>query len=159
MQKHYDQMPSVSAIICMQSVMQELKAGIFKSAVCVNIALERSVEKRYSHFGFSDWHHCLLFTLWNGRLGTKAAWNLSVKEYLICGLILWITQAGIYLLHFFWQYVSEVGLSGSRSCATQSLIAALLFTGLGDGLWMVSMWMGWTSAVVLCKMENKSEVF
>ena len=99
----------------------------------------------------------LLFGM--GVWGTKAAWNLSVKEYLICGLILWITQAGIYLLHFFLAM-----RFGSGAClaagVTQSLIAALLFTGLGDGLWM---WFpcGWSGHLLLyyVKWKTESELF
>ena len=102
--------PSVSAIICMQSVMQELKAGNFQNLLCVSTLRWSAVLRKILTLWILGLAASLLaFLLFGmGVWGTKAAWNLSVKEYLICGLILWITQAGIYLLHFFWQCVSEV---------------------------------------------------
>ena len=99
--------PSVSAIICMQSVMQELKAGNFQNLLCVSTLRWSAVLRKILTLWILGLAASLLaFLLFGmGVWGTKAAWNLSVKEYLICGLILWITQAGIYL---FWQCVSEV---------------------------------------------------
>ena len=153
--------PSVSAIICMQSVMQELKAGNFQNLLCVSTLRWSAVLRKILTLWILGLAASLLaFLLFGmGIWGTKAAWNLSVKEYLICGLILWITQAGIYLLHFFLAM-----RFGSGAClaagVTQSLIAALLFTGLGDGLWM---WFpcGWSGHLLLyyVKWKTESEVF
>lgn len=153
--------PSVSAIICMQSVMQELKAGNFQNLLCVSTLRWSAVLRKILTLWILGLAASLLaFLLFGmGVWGTKAAWNLSVKEYLICGLILWITQAGIYLLHFF--LAMRLG-SGACLAAgvTQSLIAALLFTGLGDGLWM---WFpcGWSGHLLLyyVKWKTESEVF
>lgn len=153
--------PSVSAIICMQSVMQELKAGNFQNLLCVStLRWSATLRKILTLWILGLAASLLAFLLFGmGVWGTKAAWNLSVKEYLICGLILWITQAGIYLLHFFLAM-----RFGSGAClaagVTQSLIAALLFTGLGDGLWM---WFpcGWSGHLLLyyVKWKTESELF
>ena len=94
----------------------------------------------------------------SGR-GVSFCDRILAEENQYIWLILWITQAGIYLLHFFLAM-----RFGSGAClaagVTQSLIAALLFTGLGDGLWM---WFpcGWSGHLLLyyVKWKTESEVF
>lgn len=149
--------PSVSAIICMQSVMQELKAGNFQNLLCVSTLRWSAVLRKILTLWILGLAASLLaFLLFGmGVWGTKAAWSLSVKEYLICGLILWITQAGIYLLHFFsGNAFRKWSLSGSRGDAESDCGIALYWIRRWT-LDVVSMWMEWTSAVVLCKMENR----
>ena len=139
--------------------MQELKAGNFQNLLCVSTLRWSAVLRKILTLWILGLAASLLafFTLWNGHLGNESCVELSVKEYLICGLILWITQAGIYLCTFLAMRF------GSGAClaagVTQSLIAALLFTGLGDGLWM---WFpcGWSGHLLLyVKWKTESEVF
>lgn len=149
--------PSVSAIICMQSVMQEIKGGKFsKSAVCVNIALERSVEKDThtldSRIGGIT---ACFFTLWNGRLGNESCVESVGKRisYMRADLV---DNAGRNLSSalFSGNAFRKWSLSGSRGDAESDCGIALYWIRRWT-LDVVSMWMEWTSAVVLCKMENR----
>ena len=149
--------PSVSAIICMQSVMQELKAGNFQNLLCVSTLRWSAVLRKILTLWILGLAASLLaFLLFGmGVWGTKAAWNLSVKElsYMRADLV---DNAGRNLSSALFLAMRF----GSGAClaagVTQSLIAALLFTGLGDGLWM---WFpcGWSGHLLLyyVKMEKQ----
>ena len=79
--------PSVSAIICMQSVMQELKAGNFQNLLCVSTLRWSAVLRKILTLWILGLAASLLaFLLFGmGVWGTKAAWNLSVKDILYAG--------------------------------------------------------------------------
>ena len=66
--------PSVSAIICMQSVMQELKAGNFQNLLCVSTLRWSAVLRKILTLWILGLAASLLafFTLWNGRLGNES---------------------------------------------------------------------------------------
>ena len=148
--------PSVSAIICMQCD-AGIKGGKFsKSAVCVNIALERSVEKDThtldSRIGGIT---ACFFTLWNGRLGNESCVESVGKRisYMRADLV---DNAGRNLSSalFSGNAFRKWSLSGSRGDAESDCGIALYWIRRWT-LDVVSMWMEWTSAVVLCKMENR----
>lgn len=101
----------------------------------------------------------MLFTLWNGRLGNESCVESVGKRisYMRADLV---DNAGRNLSSALFLAMRF----GSGAClaagVTQSLIAALLFTGLGDGLWM---WFpcGWSGHLLLyyVKWKTESEVF
>lgn len=149
--------PSVSAIICMQSVMQELKAGNFQNLLCVvNIALERSVEKdTHTLDSRTGGITACFFTLWNGHLGNESCVESVGKRisYMRADLV---DNAGRNLSSalFSGNAFRKWSLSGSRGDAESDCGIALYWIRRWT-LDVVSMWMEWTSAVVLCKMENR----
>ena len=134
-----------------------IKGGKFsKSAVCVNIALERSVEKDThtldSRIGGIT---ACFFTLWNGRLGNESCVESVGKRisYMRADLV---DNAGRNLSSalFSGNAFRKWSLSGSRGDAESDCGIALYWIRRWT-LDVVSMWMEWTSAVVLCKMENR----
>ena len=124
--------------------------------MCVNIALERSVEKDThtlnSRIGGIT---ACFFTLWNGRLGNESCVESVGKRisYMRADLV---DNAGRNLSSalFSGNAFRKWSLSGSRGDAESDCGIALYWIRRWT-LDVVSMWMEWTSAVVLCKMENR----
>ena len=134
-----------------------IKGGKFsKSAVCVNIALERSVEKdTHTLDSRTGGITACFFTLWNGHLGNKSCVESVGKRisYMRADLV---DNAGRNLSSalFSGNAFRKWSLSGSRGDAESDCGIALYWIRRWT-LDVVSMWMEWTSAVVLCKMENR----
>lgn len=151
--------PSVSAIICMQSVMQELKAGNFQNLLCVS-TLRWSATLKDTHTLDSRTGGIIacFFTLWNGRLGNESCVESVGKRisYMRADLV---DNAGRNLSSalFSGNAFRKWSLSGSRGDAESDCGTALYWIRRRT-LDVVSMWMEWTSAVVLCKMENRERI-
>ena len=149
--------PSVSAIICMQSVMQELKAGNFQNLLCVSTLRWSAVLRKILTLWILGLAASLLafFTLWNGRLGNESCVESVGKRisYMRADLV---DNAGRNLSSalFSGNAFRKWSLSGSRGDAESDCGIALYWIRRWT-LDVVSMWMEWTSAVVLCKMENR----
>ena len=139
--------PSVSAIICMQSVMQELKAGNFQNLLCVSTLRWGAALRK-------------ILTLWILGLAASHLGNESCVEpvgkrisYMRADLV---DNAGRNLSAalFSGNAFRKWSLSGSRG-DTESDCSTALYRIRRRTLDVASMWMEWTSAVVLCKMENR----
>lgn len=148
--------PSVSAIICMQSVMQELKAGNFQNLLCVSTLRWSAVLRKILTLwilGLAA--SLLLFYFFGGRLGNESCVESVGKRisYMRADLV---DNAGRNLSSalFSGNAFRKWSLSGSRGDAESDCGIALYWIRRWT-LDVVSMWMEWTSAVVLCKMENR----
>ena len=63
----------------------------------------------------------------------------SLTVYLEAALVIWLGQAAVYLLHLV--LALELGKSASIGVGIAgTLLAFLMLTGLGDGIWMVFPW-------------------
>jgi len=129
--------PFVISVVCTVVAEQEMKAGYCQNILVLPSRTKVALSKFFVmavcgllSVGFGT-------ALFAGLLPlTSSALNISYMSYLLPALVLWSSNLLIYALHLlvaFW--------FGKNACigvgTVGSLLAALLQTGLGTGLWFV----------------------